>query len=98
MSIEKICGAMTDEKGKSNAKPDMSPVWNDASELLDDIEGGLACCIAIANALHNELEDLENPYTDLAAALLLDLNRLSKDTTQRHSAECMAAKQIAAEG
>ena len=73
------------------APADMSDVWDEASTTLDDVQGQLACCIAIALALYENLEEAHSRNTDLAAALLNDLNRLADDTRLKHNALCQAA-------
>lgn len=70
---------------------DMGDVWAEASTTLDDVQGRLACCIAIAEALYENLEEVHSGNTNLAAALLNDLNRLAKDTGLKHDALCLAA-------
>ena len=77
---------------KLKAPADMSDVWAEASNTLDDVQGQLACCIAIALALYENLEEAHSRNTDLAAALLNDLNRLAKDTGLKHDALCRAAE------
>ena len=76
---------------KLKAPADMSDVWDEASTTLDDVQGQLACCIAIALALYENLEEAHSRNTDLAAALLNDLNRLADDTRLKHNALCQAA-------
>lgn len=76
------------------SKQDMRPLWDDAGRLLDDIEGELSGCLAIANELHTDLEEEHSQYTDLAYALWSSLHHLAKDVSFRHNAECRAAKMI----
>ena len=70
---------------------DMGDIWAEASTTLDDVQGQLACCIAIAEALYENLEEAHSGNTNLAAALLNDLNRLANDTGLKHNALCQAA-------